>query len=79
MDLGYHGATAAVTGGTKGMGRAIAECLATEGASVAVLARGREALDETVAALGGLGSPDPLGVEVDVASADQVTAAVAPW
>jgi len=77
MDLGYHGATAAVTGGTKGMGRAIAECLATEGASVAVLARGREALDETVAALGGLGSPDPLGVEVDVASADQVTAAFA--
>ena len=32
MDLGYSGATAAVTGGTKGMGRAIVEILAEEGA-----------------------------------------------
>ena len=71
MDLGFADATAVVTGGTKGMGRAIAECLAAEGARVAVLARGREALDETVAALEGLGSPDAVGLAVDVVDGDR--------
>ncbi len=40
MDLGLQEATAVVTGGSKGMGRAIAERLAAEGAQVAILARG---------------------------------------
>ena len=66
MDLGLDGATAVVTGGSKGMGRAIAERLAAEGAQVAVLARGREALDETVAALHGVGSDRVVGLSVDV-------------
>jgi NAD(P)-dependent dehydrogenase (short-subunit alcohol dehydrogenase family) len=72
MDLGYADATAVVTGGTKGMGRAIAECLATEGARVAVLARGRDALDDTVAALERLGSPDAVGLAVDVVDAADI-------
>jgi 3-oxoacyl-[acyl-carrier protein] reductase len=79
MDLGLADATAVVTGGTKGMGRSIAECLAAEGARVAVLARGRTALDETVAALGAAGSPDALGLSVDVldpADIDDAFAAV---
>ena len=45
MDLGLGGATAVVTGGSKGIGLAIAESLAAEGASVAVMARNRRALD----------------------------------
>ena len=49
MDLGLADATAVVTGGSKGMGRAVAEILAADGARVAVMARGREALDETAA------------------------------
>lgn len=77
MDLGLAGATAAVTGGTKGMGRAIAECLSAEGASVAVLARGTGALDETVAALSERGSPDPVGLSVDVTDPARVTEAFA--
>ncbi len=48
MDLGMADATAVVTGGSKGMGRAVAEVLAADGARVAVMARGRDALDETV-------------------------------
>jgi len=75
MDLGLADASAVVTGGTKGMGRAIAECLASEGARVAVLARGRAMLDETVGALERLGSPQALGLPVDVAESDSVEAA----
>ena len=46
MDLGLAGATAVVTGGSKGMGLAIATTLAAEGAKVAVMARGAGALEE---------------------------------
>ena len=45
MDLGLAGAAAVVTGGSKGMGLAIAQTLAADGARVAVMARGQEALD----------------------------------
>jgi 3-oxoacyl-[acyl-carrier protein] reductase len=54
------------------MGRAIAERLAAEGAEVAVLARGREALDATVDALRGAGSAGALGMAVDVTDRAQV-------
>jgi NAD(P)-dependent dehydrogenase (short-subunit alcohol dehydrogenase family) len=75
VDLGFRDAHVAVTGGTKGMGRATAELLAAEGASVAVLARGPDALEETVAALKASGSPDPVGLTVDVADAGQINVA----
>ena len=42
---------------------------------MAVLARGREALDETVDTLLRLGSPDALGLEVDVSDTFMVDAA----
>ena len=77
MDLGMQDATAVVTGGSKGMGRAIAERLAAEGAEVAVLARGREALDATVDALRRAGSAGALGMAVDVTDRAQVEGAFA--
>jgi NAD(P)-dependent dehydrogenase (short-subunit alcohol dehydrogenase family) len=68
MDLGLEGAKAVVTGGTKGMGRAVAMCFANDGARVAVLARGQNAIDETVEALHAAGSPEAFGVSTDVSS-----------
>jgi len=77
MDLGLRDATAVVTGGSSGMGRAAAECLADDGARVAVFARRQAELDETVAALRRRGSPDPLGLSVDVTDGAAIDAAFA--
>ncbi|HYL58899.1 MAG TPA: SDR family oxidoreductase [Candidatus Acidoferrales bacterium] len=49
MELGLGGKIAIVTGGSKGIGRATAIGIAAEGGSVLACARGKEALDETVA------------------------------
>jgi NAD(P)-dependent dehydrogenase (short-subunit alcohol dehydrogenase family) len=68
MDLGLSDATAVVSGGSKGMGRSVAECLAREGARVAILARTEAVLDETVTALRALGSPDAFGKPTDLGS-----------
>jgi 3-oxoacyl-[acyl-carrier protein] reductase len=66
MDLGLKGKKAIVTGGTRGIGRAIANLLAAEGCDVAICARHREAVDEAVAALAKSGVRTTGGV-VDVA------------
>jgi 3-oxoacyl-[acyl-carrier protein] reductase len=55
MDLGLRGLRAIVTGGTKGIGRAIADTLAKEGASVAICARNAGEVTEAVAAIHALG------------------------
>jgi len=51
MDLGLTGKVAIVTGGSRGIGRAIARELAREGSDVAICARQRQALDEAAKAL----------------------------
>jgi 3-oxoacyl-[acyl-carrier protein] reductase len=75
MDLGLTGATAVISGGSKGMGRASAESLASEGARVAVLSRGKAARDETLDALRALGAPDVIGIATDLTSTDAVQSA----
>jgi 3-oxoacyl-[acyl-carrier protein] reductase len=52
MDLGLQGRKAIITGGTRGIGRAIAETLAGEGVDIALCARNEGQIDEAVAALG---------------------------
>ena len=51
MDLGLKGLRTIVSGSTKGIGRAIAETLAAEGAHVAICARQATEVDETVTVL----------------------------
>jgi 3-oxoacyl-[acyl-carrier protein] reductase len=77
MDLGLAGAAVCVQGGSKGMGRAAAECFARDGARVVVLARDAAGIDETVAALRGLGSPDAWGIAVELLQPESVDAAFA--
>ncbi|MEV7618204.1 SDR family oxidoreductase [Streptomyces sp. NPDC089799] len=67
---------AVVTGGGRGIGRAIALALAAEGAKVAVLARSRDELEET-AALAGDAAPRVLAVPADVTDEAAVADAVA--
>ena len=51
MDLGIRGKVALVSASSKGLGKAIAEELAAEGASLVMCARGEEKLRETAASI----------------------------
>ena len=55
MDLGLDGRFALVTGGSKGIGRAIAAALVAEGARVAIASRSAEHIEETARAVGASG------------------------
>jgi NAD(P)-dependent dehydrogenase (short-subunit alcohol dehydrogenase family) len=59
----------AITGGTAGVGRATARAFARSGAGVAVIARGRERIEETRAELESMGVR-ALGIAADVADPD---------
>ncbi len=52
MDLGLAGKRAIITGGSRGIGRAIAQTLVDEGASVAICARGADGVANAVSELG---------------------------
>src|SRR3954451_2578980 len=77
MDLGLQGKCAIVTGGSRGIGKAIARELAREGADVAIVARNKDALEATARELGTETNRRVLPVAADVTDKAQVDRVVA--
>lgn len=72
MEISLKGRSAIVTGGSKGIGFAIANRFASSGADVAIVARGREGLDEAVAKITAGTNAHVVGVQADVGKAEGV-------
>jgi 3-oxoacyl-[acyl-carrier protein] reductase len=75
MEIRLDGKSAIVTGGSKGIGLAIATQFALSGADVALVARGQEALDAAAKAISARTRNRVVAVSADVASADGVNRA----
>jgi 3-oxoacyl-[acyl-carrier protein] reductase len=76
VELGLAGRRAIVTGGSKGLGRAIAAELVAEGAAVAICSRHADELEATAAELTtqATGAGPVLALPCDVTDPDQVSA-----
>lgn len=57
-----NGKNALITGGSRGLGKAIALALANQGVNVAITGRNKQALEETVAELQGVGVKSTYGI-----------------
>jgi len=69
MDINLAGRTAIITGASKGIGLAVATRFAASGAEVAIIARGRDALDNAVKIIAKSGRPRIAAIQADVAAA----------
>jgi NAD(P)-dependent dehydrogenase (short-subunit alcohol dehydrogenase family) len=76
MDLQLAGKVALVTGASKGIGRAVAEELAREGASVVITARTEQQLEDTAREITAMTKQDILAVAGDMSKSDDVERAV---
>lgn len=77
IETGLKGRTAVVTGGSKGIGGAIARGLAAQGVHLVLLARGKELLEQTAQDIRTAHDVTVLPIAADVSSAESVQAAAA--
>jgi 3-oxoacyl-[acyl-carrier protein] reductase len=77
MEIKLTGRKALVTGGSKGIGLAVARTFAEAGADVAIMARGQAALDEATAAIGTRPGQQVVALSCDVCRADDIAASFA--
>jgi 3-oxoacyl-[acyl-carrier protein] reductase len=76
MDLGLRGKVAVITGGSVGIGLAVAEGLAAEGANLVLAARDAARVEREAARLGEAFGVEALGLACDVATAEGCAALV---
>src|SRR5215469_10628088 len=67
MEIDLRGRVAVITGGSKGVGLGVAKRFAASGADVAIVARGREGLDQALAAITVAAGGKVLAIQADVA------------
>lgn len=77
MDLGIKGRNALVCAASKGLGKGCAMSLAREGAKVTIVARGREALEQTAAEIRSATGAAVTTVAADITTAEGRAAALA--
>ncbi len=77
MELGLKGRTAVIAGGSTGIGKAAARGLATEGVSLALLARGKENLDKAANEIASESNVEIVTIPTDMKDANSVNAAAA--
>lgn len=76
MDLELRGKRAVITGGSVGIGLAVAHALATEGVDVAIIARDKERVEREARDIARAHSVRALGISGDVAKKSDVDAAI---